>query len=192
MPKPPTFPDLYDECKTISIAFLKQYGYLEPDSIKSGTIHWSRNNERYASIGISINTCTQLPYLELDYRYNGVPVKYKVYLVNVPSNIGKGRVWYLKCTNTGKRCRKLYMIDRYFLHRSAFKGAMYEKQTHSKNARGLIKGWSKEFNVDDAYEQLHSKYFKKRYAGKPTKRYLNLLKKISQAGEVSELDLLNL
>ena len=191
MPKQYTFPSLYDECKTLSIAFLKQYGYLEPDSIKSGLVHWSRNGERYASIGIAVNTFAERPYLELDYKCNGEPIKYKVYLVSVSSNIGKGKVWYFVCPNTGKRCRKLYMINTYFLHRSAFRGAMYEQQTYSKNARQQIKVYRRYFETDIIYDQIYSKHFKKQYAGKPTKRYLKLLKKLKRAGEVSERELLN-
>ena len=50
MPNHHTFPDLYDECKTLSITKLKEWGYLGPDSIKTGTVHCSRNEQRYASI----------------------------------------------------------------------------------------------------------------------------------------------
>jgi hypothetical protein len=189
MPKQHTFPALYDECKTLSIAKFKEWGYLEPDSIKSGTVHWSRNEQRYASIGIMVNTFSESPYLELDYKCNGEPINYKVYLVAVPSNIGRGKVWYFLCPNTGKRCRKLYMIDRYFLHRSAFRGAMYEKQTYSKNAREQIRTWDKLFCTDKVYEMLYSKHFKRQYAGKPTKKYLKLWKRLRQAGEVLEREL---
>ena len=191
MPKQYTFPSLYDECKTLSIAFLKKYNYLRPDNIQGGTVNWSRNGERYASIGISVNTFAERPYLELDYKCNGEPINYKVFLVSISSNIGGGKVWYFLCPNTGKRCRKLYMIDRYFLHRSAFRGAMYENQTYSKSARHQFKLWGKLFDTDKVYEQLYGKYFKKQYAGKPTKRYLKLWKKLREAGEVSERDLLN-
>jgi hypothetical protein len=190
MPKQHTFPDLYDECKTLSVAFLKQYGYLGSDSIKSGTVHWSRNGERFASISIAVNTFAECPYLELDYKCNGEPIKYKVYLVAVPSNIGKGKVWYFLCPNVGKRCRKLYMINTYFLHRTAFKGAMYEKQTYSKNARQQMKVWDKLFCCDNLYEQLYSKHFKKKYRGQPTKSYKKIWKKLREAGTVSDKDLL--
>jgi hypothetical protein len=90
MPKPHTFPSLYDECKTLTIAFLKEHKYLEPDRIQSGTVLWSRNRERYASISIEVSTFADRPYLELDYRCKGQPIKYKVYLISVSSNIGKG------------------------------------------------------------------------------------------------------
>jgi hypothetical protein len=79
-----------------------------------------------------------------------------------------GKVWYFLCPNTGKHCWKLYMINAYFLHRSGFRGAMYEKQTYSKNARQQFKLWGKLFDIDKVYEQLYSKHFKKQYAGKPT------------------------
>lgn len=185
-----TFPTLYDECKTVSISKLKEWGYLEKGIIKSGTVHWSRNGNRYASIGIEVNTFCDAPFIELDYKCNGEPVKYRVKLVTVPSNIGRGRVWYFLCPNTGKRCRKLYMVDTYFLHREAFRGAMYEKQTHSKYARGQLKLFERVFGKEEAYEQLYCKYFKKYYNGKPTKRYLKILDSIKAAGNVSYEELL--
>lgn len=190
MPKPNTFPSLYDESKTLTITNLKAWGYLKPGQLLSGTVSWSRNEEKYASIGIAVNTFAERPYLQLDYKCNGKPVKYKVYLVSVSSNIGKGKVWYFLCPNTGKRCRKLYMINTYFLHRSAFRGAMYEKQTYSKNARQQFRLWSRLFDSEKIYEQISSKHFKKIYSGKPTKKYLKLWKKLRQAGEVSERDLI--
>lgn len=190
MAKLSTFPTVYDECKTLSITKFKEWGYLEFNNIKSGTVHWSRNGERYASIGVMVSTFAERAYLELDYKCNGVPVKYKVYLVSVPSNVGKGRVWYFQCPNTGKRCRILYMVNTYFLHREAFKGAMYEKQTYSKKARQQFQLWGRLFDTGKIYEQMYSKHFKKTYAGKPTKRYLQLLKRLRQAGEVSEQELL--
>lgn len=164
-------------------------GYLEPASIKSGAIHWSRNDERYASIGIVVNTFTDRPYLELNYNCNKAPISYKVYLVSISSNIGKGKVWYFVCPSTGKRCRKLYMIQTYFLHRKAFTGAIYEKQTYSKKARQQIKVLSWYLGIDKIDEEMYSRHFRKQYAGEPTKRYLQLLKKLKQADEVSEKDL---
>jgi hypothetical protein len=170
MPRHTTFPDLYDECKTISIAFLKQNGYLGPDQWRYGNITWSRgegSNKRITgSIGIWVSTKDNDFYLELDYKCNDKPIKYKVPLVTRPSNIGKGVVWFFRCPNTGKLCRKLYLIDTYFLHRTAFRGAMYEKQTYSKHARQQAKLWGRLFDSDKVYEEVYSKHFKKQYAGK--------------------------
>jgi hypothetical protein len=177
MPKPHTFPTLYDNLNKITITFLNRYGYLKPNQWQSGTISWTRNGNKIGSISIRVNTQPESPYLELDYKCNEAPINYIVQLVSVPSNIGKGVVWYFVCPLTGKRCRKLYLHEGYFYHRSAFRGCMYEKQTYSKlgNALGAY------FAVDNLHEQLRKKHFKKTYAGKPTKRYLKLTHQIKRA-----------
>jgi len=53
---------------------------------------------------------------------------------------------------------------------------MYESQTHSKEWRNLDNTFGKMFKVEEAYEIIHSKHFKKYYAGNPTKRYLKLMR----------------
>lgn len=45
---------------------------------------------------------------------------------------------------------------------------------------------------DKYYEELHSKYFKTHYNGKPTKRYLKLMQKIKMAERFSVEDIHNL
>jgi len=70
------------------------------------------------SISIAVDTFSESPCLELDYKLDGKPINYKVDLVNVPSNIGKGVVWFFVCPMTGKKCRKLYLVDTYFTSRS--------------------------------------------------------------------------
>jgi len=111
-------------------------------------------------------------------------------LVSVPSNIGKGVVWFFICPNTSKRCRKIYLGDTYFLHRRAFKGCFYEKQTYSHKNRQLYKYFEAEFGIDKVYEQIYSKHFKKEYAGKPTKRYLKLKRQIQQADKLMQQNFL--
>lgn len=184
MSKPSTFPDLYDECRTITITKLKEWKYLKPDVVKQGTISWSRNEVVHSRIDITVNTFSSEPYVELDYKCNNEPIRYKVYLISKPTNINKGVQWFFVCPNTGKHCRKLYMISTYFLHRTAFKGAMYEKQTYSKRARDEYSLFAKLFNRENAYETIYSKYFTKFYKGKPTKRYLRIWKKTREASEI--------
>src|SRR5687768_1248105 len=131
----PTLPTLYDECKTVSISFLNKHGYLKPNQNQSGTITWSRNGNKTGSISIRVTTQPLSPYLELDYKVNETPVNYQVQLVAAPSNLGKGFVWFFRCPRTEKRCRKLYLVQTYFYHRSAFRGCMYDIQTQSKKSR---------------------------------------------------------
>ncbi len=184
MPKPHTFPTLYDDLKKVSISFLTKQGYLKPNQWRSGAITWSRNGNKIGSISIRVNTIHESPYLELDYKCNEAPINYRVQLISAPSNLGKGVVWYFVCPHTGKRCRKLYLADTYFYHRSAFKGCMYEKQTQSKKYRNLDKTLGAYFKTDELFEQLYRKHFKKQYAGKPTKRYLRLNRQIQKAESI--------
>ena len=180
MPKPHTFPTLYDDLKTVSISFLTKHGYLKPNQWQSGTITWSRNGNKTGSISIRVNTQPESPYLELDYKCNEAPINYRVQLVSAPSNLGKGVVWYFVCSHTGKRCRKLYLIGGYFLHREAFKGCMYKIQTESKRERQTTRKYKPMWKGNE-YDQLQAKHFKHYYNGNPTKRYLQIMKVIKQA-----------
>jgi hypothetical protein len=184
MPKPHTFPTLYNEALQISISKLKEWEYLNPEQIKSGTITWSRNGNQTGSISIQVNTKSEQPYIELDYKYRDEPRNYKVRLVSIPSNLGKGLIWYFLCPHTKKRCRKLYSIGGYFLHREAFNGCMYETQTQSKKYRQLDKTLGAYFEIDNLYEELYKKNFKKTYAGKPTKKYLRIMEQIQKAESI--------
>jgi hypothetical protein len=192
MPKPYTFPTLFDEALQISISKLKEWDYLNPEQLINSTLTWSRNGNKTGSISIQVNTQSENPYIELDYKYNDEPRTYKVQLVYVLSNIGKGVIWYFLCPQTNKRCRKLYSIGGYFLHREAFTGCMYESQTKSKYYRGLDKTFGDYYKIEQLYEQLHRKHFKKTYAGKPTKLFLKIMKQIQETESIpySEIELL--
>ena len=184
MPKPYTFPTLYNEALQLSISKLKGWGYLAPGQIKSGTINWSRHGESTGSISITANTRSEQPYIELDYKYRDKPRKYKVYLTSTPSNLNRGEIWYFICPHTKKRCRKLYSIGGYFLHREAFSGCMYKTQTQSKKYRELDKTLGAYFEIDNLYSELYKKNFKKTYAGKPTKKYLRIMEQIQKAESI--------
>lgn len=185
MPKPQTYPPLYNEALQIHISKLKGWGYLNPEQIKSGTLDWSRNGSHAGSISIQVNTHNEQPYIELDYNFRNEPRNYKVYLTSTPSNLNKGKIWYFLCPLTKKRCRKLYSIGGYFLHREAFKGCMYEVQTKSKKYRQLNKVLMAFFNTDNLYSEMYKKNFINTYAGKPTKKYLRIMKKIQKAESIT-------
>lgn len=67
---------------------------------------------------------------------------------------------------------------------------MYECQTYSKKTRSIEKELRGYFSLESCYEELNKKYFKKFYNGKPTKRYLKLLKSIEK-GEGVPIDRVN-
>ena len=158
--------------------------YLNPEQIKSGTLTWSRNGNPTGSISIQVNTHSKQPYIELDYKYRDEPRNYKVYLTSTLSNLNRGEIWYFICPQTKKRCRKLYSIGGYFLHREAFNGCMYETQTQNKKYRELDKTFGAYFEIDNLYSELYKKNFKKTYAGKPTKKYLRIMEQIQKAESI--------
>jgi hypothetical protein len=189
MPKIPTYPTILDHVKQISISKLKEWGYLEDHTFKSGTITWSQNGQELGSIRIRSNMKAKQPFIQLSYTYNKEePVDYRVKLTSVPSNLGVGKLWYFVCPETGKRCRKLYGAGKNFLHREAFPDAMYESQTLSKHGRELNRYFSLYGSLDDLYEELYSKGFTTHYNGKPTKRYKQIMSQLEQVKKMkSEL-----
>jgi len=182
-------PTLYDYLLKINISFLKKHGYLKTDQIKRGTMTWRTNGQKTGCISILVNMNETIPYIELDYKCNDEPINYKVSIIDIPSNLGKGNVYLFQCPRTHKLCRKLYLADTYFLHRSAFKGCMYECQTQSKKIRSWNDTLGAYFKQDQHLEQLYKKHFKKTYAGKPTKRYLRLMEQIRKAESIDSRDI---
>ncbi|HMO39894.1 MAG TPA: hypothetical protein PKC76_09345 [Saprospiraceae bacterium] len=175
MAYPCTFPTLFDEVLTINIRSFKPY--LQPYQANTGNSRWTHNGQETANIGFSIRMEETIGYLELNYRHKQKPIKYRVLIVSKPSNLGKGLIWYFFCPITKKHCRKLYLVDGYFLHREAFKG-MYKCQARSKSSRQLFHTL---FARSDFMEGR--KYLQTHYLGKPTKsylRYLDLEKKENQ------------
>lgn len=185
MPKPYTFPTLFDESLQISITKLKEWEYFIPEQIKSGTLTWSRNGNTTGRMSIRVNTLCERPYIELDYKYKDEPRNYRVWLVSVPSNLGRGDIWYFLCPQTNKRCRKLYSIGGYFLHREAFMGCMYKSQAETK-PKGFFKTFITFIKIDDLYDLIEKKHFKKTYNGKPTKRYLRIMEQIEKIEGISQ------
>ncbi|GAA5043017.1 hypothetical protein GCM10011506_46050 [Marivirga lumbricoides] len=181
MPKPITLPTLFDNTLKLNISKLKEWGYLEPNQIINSNYKWTRNGSPSGSIAIFIDTCSTTPFIELDYKFNNEPRRYRVYLTAIPSNLNNGEVYYFICPHTNKRCRILYQVAGYFYHREAFKNAMYDSQTLSKKNRSLMR-WIAPLLLKPEYaQQLNKKYFKKTYSGKPTKRYLKLLNELDKA-----------
>jgi len=189
MPKPATYPTILDDLLRLNISKLKEWNYLNTEQYKQGAINWSRNGNEIASIGIKSYTNQIVPYIELNYNHNKEPRNYRIYLVSTPSNLGKGLIWYFLCPQTNTRCRKLYLMSGYFLHRNAFNGCMYESQIRTKYMRFLDSAYGTYFNLDNIYQQLHKKHFKKSYKGKPTKKYLRLMTQIQRAERVNSNDI---
>ncbi|WP_293296829.1 hypothetical protein [Allomuricauda sp.] len=179
-----TWPTLIDDLKCLDIKELREWGYLQEGIRKSGNLTWSRNGMKTAAISI-MAIIDHNPRLLLSYSVNGEPMKYNVLLAEVQSNLGKGSYFQFVCPKTFKRCRKLHLINGYFMHRSVLSNAMYETQTQSKSYR-RIKGIFEPYVLqDEYYRELHKPYFKTHYNGRPTKRYLWLMEKLRMADKMT-------
>ena len=176
MPRYSNFPTLIDELRNFSISDLKKLGYFKKDAFISGTMNWlNRYDEVTSSISLAVNNSDFNTYLELDYKCNGEKFNYKVEIVFLPSNLGKGNVKYFVCPFTYKRCSKLHLINGKFMHRSALINPLYSKQVESKRWRQWDKLCGAHFELENAYEKLYRKGFTRYYNGKPTKRYQKVL-----------------
>lgn len=189
MPRYSSLPTLYNEALQINISKLKEWGYLNPNKWKTGTLNWSRNGNQTASISIGVSTLASDEYLHLKYNFKEQPREYNIRLVSKPTNLGIGEMWFFLCPSTGQLCRKLYSIDGYFYHREAFKGCFYEKQTQSKYARFLDQKYGAYFNAESLYFEARKKHLKKTYAGKPTKKFTKLSREIERAERVNFRDI---
>lgn len=182
-----TYPTEIERLKMISIADLKRMRILTPESFVNTVINWTNSNtkEKTGSISVFIQTGKNNGSITFDYTYRDTEkIRYIAQLITRPSNLGKGLQWFFICPHTGKVCRKLHLIDGYFRHRSTIPNLMYAKQIESKKMRD----WSKRFGIllnDEVYEKLYSKHFKTHYNGKPTKKYLKLLKMIEQRENIN-------
>ncbi|MCX6214567.1 hypothetical protein [Spirosoma sp.] len=164
----PAFKNNFNDLLRFSLADLKRHGYLI--GWYSAPLTWTRNGYKRGSINIGVNLDCLWPgnYVQLDYIVDGRSMSYRIELAQLPSNLGKGNVWYFVCPLTGEHCRTLYKVGDYFASRKAQKGTLYESQTYSKHYRWLDKTFGPELKLDGVYDEVYKRYAKKYYRGKPT------------------------
>lgn len=102
-----------------------------------------------------------------------------------------GFVGYFVCPVTGKRCRKLHLVGGQLVHSSAIKNfyrKIWPPWYKDDNLGKLLK---KQQAAIDGANELNKPFFKRYYAGKPTKRYLRCLKQIEESPGISIHELVN-
>ena len=171
MGRPSNYPDIVDECKTISIGDLKRMGYLGRDIQKKGSISWTNSlGEPIGSISITSDTRGAVHCVFLSYTIKGMGQEKSFndmfYLVKKPSNLGQGFRYYFQCGD--KLCFKLYAprSQGEFGHRTDFK-MIYDSQRESKNNRPLARSCS-HYRRWKKVEGIKYRLF---YKGKPTRTF---------------------
>lgn len=112
----------------IELSYLLKNGYLEKGKIISGSLSWTSG----ASISIICHNREKERSIQLIYQVSKgggekVSYDYKVQLIGVPSNLGKGEILYFLCPQSSKRCRILYSAysSGIFKSRETFKHRIY-------------------------------------------------------------------
>jgi len=149
----------------IDMRYLTKWGAFKYSNC-SIPMSWSDGS----SIGMNLINFNNASYLELNYTLTdraGIKhdLNYKVYLDKVPSNLGRGFVYYFLCPTTGRRCRILYRA--YGCHTFRSRGAFsyrlyYPAQAGSKRFRVFDKKESAEVKYQRLTEgrKRHQDYFK--------------------------------
>ena len=180
MPKPFTCPNLVDDYLLIRVSTFTNKNFMRPNMLMTRGIYWNVQSGEKPEIKIGIDTSNGLE-AHFIYKVNDENREYIIPIVSVPSNLSKGIVYYFLCPRSGKKCRKLFLYNGWFMHREAIPNGMYWSQTHSKRWREIGKLFAMDAKRERAYEAMYKPYYKKTYNGKITKKHQRTLEVIRLA-----------
>lgn len=176
---------IHEECKRLEMSFLRKQGALKPNIRAMGEVQWEAGGRDMGGIGYMIDTRDKYIRLAYNITATGEDIQQDIYLSTVPSNIGRGHIWYFHCPYTGRRCRVLYITagSKHFRSRQAYNGLiLYRSQTHSKLSRWNERYWRHAKQI----AQLTGNGYTPTYNGKPTataRRVESLQQKHEKADE---------
>jgi len=190
-----------EDCRSVSISFLKKHGYFSEPCSMSGTIIWKNCfGEKTSSIGITVFTLDSIDYIRFYYtvtnRSSGkkTDYDYKVQLTTTPCNFGGVRYWFIcplskNGVYCGRRVAKLSKAPgaNYFGCRHCY-NLSYESRNESRLGRIGQLGYL--LKVENQYEELYKKVKRWTYRGRPTKRARKLQileQKMEQGFDVNRL-----
>lgn len=160
--------------------------YLKQKTDNFGNIHWTRPSGSRITIKFHLYTDGSTGTLTLYYGLNnGNEVIENIALVSQSSNLGRGVCWYFICPKTGNKCRVLFFYKGYFVHRKALSGFYYLQQTKSRKNRDLYSRAVKDNINDEILEEYYKPYRRITYAGKYTKPFTRLTKRLEKANRVN-------
>lgn len=152
----------------IELSILKKRGILKKGAILESTYSWTNG----ASIRVIGYWRNDEIFVQLFYTQTKGEKKkkldYKVPIVGVKSNLGKGELLYFVCPVSGKRCRTLFLAygSETFKARAAYQNRIYyNSQWQSKYDYWLTRYW----DYQEKVEAFREKPKKTHYQGKPTR-----------------------
>ena len=163
------------EARRLDLSFLIKRRLLQKNATIQGVINWNIRDEPTGSMTVLTSHTPDEKYIRVSYTvtdFYGVATSldYKIDLVEVDSNLGKGKVLYMVCPESGKRSRILYLAygAKKFKCRDAYQNRLYfSTQKCSKTDI-----WNtKYFEIESKLEKFGN-LRTKTHKGKPTKRAL--------------------
>jgi hypothetical protein len=151
----------------LELSYLLKQGIIPKQGIRTGYLSWTNGSEMYYEIeNTSQNQYIRLKYSNTNYSGEVNDLDYKIQLDSIPSNLGRGRIWYFVCPFTGRKARILYKCygSLYFKSMKAYQRRIYySSQISSK----LNFNNDRYFDLEKQLEKLRPK--KKSYQGKETR-----------------------
>lgn len=150
----------------LSVGSMFKCGALRVDATTSGSWQWSRDGERFASIGYSAILSAESGELRLSYTWtlDGKPqdATCTIRLSSLPLQYG-GRRWYMHCPYTGGRVLKLYKFGsiEQFCSRTAIRPLpTYASQRVSGSDRINAQRWAIRRKMGDPFSDLFGEPYK--------------------------------
>lgn len=176
-----------EDATQLSIFKLKEFGLLSGH--RADTLTWTRTMSGHkSSIGIVVDT--KELYAKVNYtNTNGrtgkkTDLDYKIRLTTTPCHFGGIRYWFIcplsvKGVYCGRRTGTLYLASEgiYFGCRHCY-NLSYESRNESR--LGRPGGIGCFIILENKLDKLYSKLKRRYYAGKPTRKYRQVLKLQSQ------------
>ena len=177
--------DTVEDCRSVSLSFLKKHDYLSENSCRSGGISWKNfYGEETSSIGIVVSTFEDESFVRFYYtvtkRSSGEKTEYdyKVQLTTTPCNFGGVRYWFIcplskNGVYCGRRVGKLYCPPgaNYYGCRYCY-NLSYESRNETRSGRVALMGLVLKY--DRQMEELSGRIKRQFYRGQPTKKVRKL------------------
>jgi|LSQX01.3.fsa_nt_gb hypothetical protein len=175
----------------IDMRDLTRWGVLKHNSC-SFSMEWTDGS----SIWLEVNSSKDGKYIVIEYKLtdfqgDSYNMKYTISLDRIPSNLGRGYIYYFICPKTGKRCRVLYRAYGSYIFRSRDSypyRLYYPIQTESKNNRKFervhsIKAKLDKLNVGRKRKQDYFKGKRTKYSFKK-KAYMERFVKLDEECQI--------
>lgn len=175
-----SFRDEANNLRTVSIFRLKKWGYLKRGFFsKQGNLTWTNNfTDEKSDMGINVSTVDYNSYVIFEYTVNNWKrICERFNLLPTKCSFGGIRYWF-ECSNIkdgrkcGRRVGMLYIGDQGILACRHCHNLTYS----SRKTSGRDKAFGSIFpaaDVNEAHEAVKREF----YAGKPTQKYLQYLRK---------------